>query len=174
MDFIPIARPSLNHSDLDGVRDVFTSRWLGLGRVTAEFESQLSKLCDDRPVLATNTGTTAIELALRTIGIGPGDDVLVPAMTFVATAQAIRATGAQPILCDIDASTLNVSVETLESARTVTTRAAVPVSYRGLALDIESIVVWGKENAIRIVEDAAHAFGSQTPERVPAGVCDRV
>ena len=174
MDFIPIARPSLNHSDLDGIRDVFKSRWFGLGKVTTEFESQVSKLCDDRSILATNTGTTAIEIALRALGIGPGDDVLVPAMTCVATAQAMQATGARLILCDIDASTLNVSVETLESARTVTTRAAVPVFYRGLALDIESIVVWGKENAVRFVEDAEHAFGSHTPEGVPVGVCDRV
>ena len=161
MPMIPVARPSLGPRELEAVSRVFDSRWLGLGAVTAEFEDRLSHILGGRLVVATNTGTSAIEVALRVIGVGPGDDVITPAMTFVATAQAIAATGARPVLCDIDPRTLNVSVATIEAARTQNTKAVVPVDYRGLPVDIESIVSWAERHGIRVVQDAAHSFGSR-------------
>ena len=160
MPLIPVARPALGEKELDAIGEVFASRWLGLGRVTEEFEGALSELLGSRPVLATNTGTSAIELALRTIGVGPGDDVITPAMTFVATAQAIAATGARPVLCDIDPVTLNATAETMEKARTPQTRAVVPVDYRGLPVDVDEICAWAASHGIRVVQDSAHAFGS--------------
>jgi perosamine synthetase len=120
----------------------------------------LSERFAGRHVVATNTGTTAIELALRTLGIGEGDEVVIPSLTFVATAQAIAATGARAVLCDIDRETLNVDVATLEAARSPRTKAVVPVHYRGLPAEIDPIVEWARGHGIRVVEDAAHAFGS--------------
>ncbi len=166
---IPIARPSLGPNELAAVSSVFESRWLGLGKVTEDFEKRLSEMLAGRPVCATNTGTTAIELALRTIGIGAGDDVITPAMTFVATAQAIAVTGARPVLCDIDPDTLNVSVATLEQARTPNTRAVVPVDYRGVPTDIDAICAWAAPHGIRVVQDSAHSFGSFLEDGEPVG-----
>lgn len=157
---IPVARPALSESELSAVGDVFASRWLGLGKVTEEFENAVSARLGGRPVVATNTGTTAMHLALATLGIGVGDDVIVPSLTFVATAQAVTATGARPVLCDVDPETLNVTADTLEAARTPATRAAIPVHYRGLPFDMDAVLAWASEHGIRVVEDAAHAFGS--------------
>ncbi len=167
--FIPIARPCVGRAELAAIEGVFDSKWLGLGSVTADFESRLSEMFSGRSVCATNTGTSAIELALRTIGIRPGDDVITPAMTFVATAQAIAATGARPVLCDIDPTTLNVSIDTLEQARTPNTRAVVPVDYRGVPVDIDAICAWAKIHGIRVVQDAAHSFGSFLADGSPVG-----
>lgn len=156
---IPVARPALTDADLAAVGEVFATRWLGLGKVTQEFEEALSERLGDRKVIGVNTGTTAIELALRTIGVGEGDEVVIPSLTFVATAQAVEATGARAVLCDIDRETLNVSPETLEAARSPRTKAVIPVHYRGLPAEIDPILAWAGPHGIRVVEDAAHAFG---------------
>jgi dTDP-4-amino-4,6-dideoxygalactose transaminase len=158
---VPVARPALSDAELAAVGEVFASRWLGLGRVTEEFERRLAEMLGDRHVVATNTGTTAIELGLRVAGVGPGDDVLLPSLTFVASAQAILATGARPVLCDVDPVTLNASVATFEAARTPATKAVVPVHYRGLPVELGPLLEWAAPHGIRVVEDAAHAFGSR-------------
>ncbi|HWX08492.1 MAG TPA: DegT/DnrJ/EryC1/StrS family aminotransferase, partial [Gaiellaceae bacterium] len=166
---IPVARPAFSDAELTRVAEVFDSRWLGQGAVTAEFERSISERVDGRPFLAVNTGTTAMHLALTAIGIGPGDDVVLPSLTFVATAQAVVAAGARPVLCDIDPATLNVNVDCLERALTPRTRAVIPVHYRGLPADLDEILAWAGERNIRVVEDAAHAFGSVYPDGTPVG-----
>jgi|tagenome__1003787_1003787.scaffolds.fasta_scaffold20982528_3 dTDP-4-amino-4,6-dideoxygalactose transaminase len=166
---IPVARPSLSDADLAAVGEVFATRWLGLGKVTQEFEAALSERFSGRHVVATNTGTTAIELALRALDVGPGDEVIIPSLTFVATAQAVAATGARPVLCDIDRATLNVSATELEAARSPATKAVVPVHYRGLPAEIEPILEWARPHGIRVIEDAAHAFGSAYEDGTAVG-----
>jgi dTDP-4-amino-4,6-dideoxygalactose transaminase len=166
---IPVARPSLSDADLAAVGEVFGTRWLGLGKVTEEFENVLSARFGGRHVVATNTGTTAIELALRTVGVGEGDEVIIPSLTFVATAQAVAATGARPVLCDIDRGSLNVTVESLEIARSPATKAVIPVHYRGLPAEIDPIVDWARGHGIRVIEDAAHAFGSDYEDGTAVG-----
>ncbi len=166
---IPTARPALTGGELSRVAEVFDSRWLGQGAVTAEFEQAISERVGGRPFLAVNTGTTAMHLALAALGIGPGDEVVLPSLTFVATAQAVAATGARPVLCDVDAATLNVDVDCLERAVTPRTRAVIPVHYRGLPVGLDEILAWAGERGIRVVEDAAHAFGSVYPDGTPVG-----
>jgi perosamine synthetase len=157
---IPVARPALSDADLAAVGEVFATRWLGLGKVTQEFEEALADRFGGRHVVTTNTGTTAIELALRTLDAGPGDEVIIPSLTFVATAQAVAATGARAVLCDVDRATLNVTAQDLEAARSPATKAVIPVHYRGLPAEIDPILDWARPHGIRVVEDAAHAFGS--------------
>src|SRR4051794_12969828 len=157
---IPVARPALSDAELAAVKEVFDSRWLGLGKVTEEFENALSEGVGGRHVVATNTGTTAMHLALAAMGIGPGDDVIIPSLTFVATAQAVTTAGANVVLCDVRDDTLNVDVDALEAARTPATRAVIPVHYRGLPAELGPILEWAEQHGIRVVEDAAHAFGS--------------
>jgi dTDP-4-amino-4,6-dideoxygalactose transaminase len=166
---IPTARPALGDAELARVSDVFDSRWLGQGAVTAEFEAAVSERVGGRPFLATNTGTTAMHLALSTLGIGPGDEVVLPSLTFVATTQAVAATGATPVLCDINPQTLNVDLECIERAATSRTRAILPVHYRGLPVELDDILDWARDRDIRVVEDAAHAFGSVYADGTPVG-----
>ena len=166
---IPTARPAFSDAELSRVAEVFDSRWLGQGAVTAEFEQAVSERVGGRPFLATSTGTAAMHLALEAIGIGPGDDVVLPSLTFVATTQAVVAAGARPVLCDVDSATLNVDVDCLERAVTNRTRAIIPVHYRGLPLDLDEILAWAGVRGIRVVEDAAHAFGSVYRDGTPVG-----
>ena len=166
---IPVSRPALGSAELPAVAEVFESRWLGVGAVAERFEQAISELCDGRPVIATNTGTTAMHLALEALDIGPGDDVIIPSLTYVATAQAVLATRANVVLCDVDDETLNVDVESLERARTPATKAVMPVHYRGLACDLQAILDWAKPHGIRVIEDAAHAIGSEYEDGVPVG-----
>jgi perosamine synthetase len=166
---IPVARPAVSEKELSRVAQVFESRWLGQGAVTAEFEQAISERVGGRPFQAVNTGTTAMHLALAAIGIGPGDEVVLPSLTFVATAQAVVLTGATPVLCDIDPATLNVDLECLERAVSERTRAVMPVHYRGLPIELDPILDWAAEREIRVVEDAAHAFGSVYEDGTPVG-----
>jgi perosamine synthetase len=166
---IPVGRPVLGDRELEAVGEVFASRWLGTGAITEQFERAVSDHCGGRPCVATNTGTSALHLALETIGIGPGDEVILPSLTYVAAAQAVVAAGARPVLCDVDPQSLNAEVDCLRAAATERTRAVIPVHYRGLASDLDAILEWAGPLGIRVVEDAAHAFGSFLADGTPVG-----
>ncbi|MGA2935099.1 MAG: DegT/DnrJ/EryC1/StrS family aminotransferase [Methanomicrobiales archaeon] len=160
MEPIPVSRPSVGEEELAAVRKVFASGWLGLGADVLEFEEAISQFLGASNVVCTNTGTTALHLALETLGIGPGDEVLVPSFTFVATVQAISATGARPVFCDIREEDLNLDVEDARRRLTPETRAILPVHYRGIPCDMDELQELAGERDLHIVEDAAHAFGS--------------
>jgi perosamine synthetase len=160
MEPIPVSRPSLGEEELAAVRRVFLSGWLGLGSDVLGFEKALSGFLGAPHVVCTNTGTTALHLALDTLGIGPGDEVLVPAFTYVATAQAISATGARPVFCEISEKTLNMDIRDAEGRLTPRTRAIVPVHYRGLPCEMDEVLGLAGDHDLHVVEDAAHAFGS--------------
>jgi perosamine synthetase len=160
MEPIPVSRPSIGEEELAAVRRVFASGWLGLGADVLEFEKAVGRFLGAPNVVCTNTGTTALHLALETLGIGPGDEVLVPSFTFVATAQAVSATGARPVFCDIMEEDLNLDVEDARKRLTPETRAIIPVHYRGIPCDMDELQELAAEHDLHIVEDAAHAFGS--------------
>lgn len=165
---VPLARPALGPAEVAAVETVFESRWLGLGKSTADFEAAVGAIVGSGEVLAVNTGTTAIELALRAIGIGPNDRVAVPSMTFVATAQAVVAVGAEPVICDISPTSLNAGVSNFAEVADERTRAIIPISYRGLPID-SAVYKWAADRGIRVVEDAAHSFGSRDSDGRPVG-----
>lgn len=160
MALIPVSRPSLGDDELAAVQSVFDSGWLGLGANVFEFEQALGRFLDAKNVVCTNTGTTALHLAFDALGIGAGDEVLVPSFTYVATAQAITATGARPVFCDIREADLNIDPEDAERRITEKTKAIVPVHYRGFPCDLGAIYDLAADRGLRVVEDAAHAFGS--------------
>jgi dTDP-4-amino-4,6-dideoxygalactose transaminase len=157
---IPVQRPYLGKEELEAVGRVFDSRWLGLGATTKEFEDELRKLLGVKHVIAVNTGTSALHLALDSVGIGPGDEVIVPSLTFVASVQAIVACGAKPVFCEIEEDTLNIDVADALGRVTERTAAIMPVHYGGLACDMDPLLAFCRQRNIRLVEDAAHAFGS--------------
>ncbi len=160
MDLIPVSRPSLGAEELASVKTVFDSGWLGLGAQVLEFEQALQQFLGAKHVVCTNTGTTALHLALDALGIRKGDEVIVPSFTFVATIQAITATGAKPVFCDIHADDLNMDVADVRKKITKKTRAVLPVHYRGIPCDMDEIHALAQKNNLHVVEDAAHAFGS--------------
>ena len=161
MEMIPVQRPSIGEEELKAVGEVFKTGWLGMGSVTKQFEDAVAAFLGAKNVVSTNTGTTALHLALDSIGIKQGDEVLVPSLTYVATIQAITATGAKPVFCDIEEDTLNIDVEDVKTKLTKNSRAIMPVHYRGLPCKMDELTDLASKNGLKIVEDAAHAFGSR-------------
>jgi dTDP-4-amino-4,6-dideoxygalactose transaminase len=160
LNMIPVQRPQLGEEELKAVAAVFSSRWLGLGATTKEFEDRLKKYLGVKHVIAVNTGTSALHIALEVLGLQPGDEVIVPSLTFVASVQAILMAGAKPVFCDICPETLNLDLASAEKVVTPRVRAIMPVHYGGLACDMDPIQAFAKARDMRVVEDAAHAFGS--------------
>ncbi|MDD1666442.1 MAG: DegT/DnrJ/EryC1/StrS family aminotransferase [Methanomicrobiales archaeon] len=160
MQPIPVSRPSIGEEELAAVRRVFASGWLGLGADVLEFEKAIGRFLGASHVVCTNTGTTALHLALDSLGIGPGDEVLLPAFTYVASAQAVSATGARPVFCDIGEADLGIDAG--DAARRITrrTKAILPVHYRGIPCDLDRVQELAREHDLHVIEDAAHAFGS--------------
>ncbi len=158
---IPLQRPSLGPEELDAVSRVFASRWLGMGAEVERFEREIGDFCGASRVVATSSGTAALHLALKSLAIEPGAEVIVPSLTFVATLQAIVAAGLTPVFADIDPVSLNVCAESIRRCRSPRTRAILPIHYRGSPCAMADILAFAQEEGLFVVEDAAHAFGSR-------------
>ncbi|MFI6689060.1 DegT/DnrJ/EryC1/StrS family aminotransferase [Streptomyces sp. NPDC050485] len=159
------AKPTLHGGELDAVREVLDSGQFGHGEITERFEDELAEFLGVPEVVAVASGTAALHIALLAVGIGPGDEVVVPSMTFCATVQAIVECGAQPRFAEVDPVTMCVTSREVLEAITPATRAVVPVLYGGRAVVLDDIQDGLAERDIRIVEDAAHAFGSYQDQR---------
>ncbi len=156
---VRLSKSCIGPEEKAAVLKVLDHEFLGMGAEVNQFEKRL-EFFFSRPAVCVNTGTAAIHLALQALGIGDGDEVLVQALTYVATFQAIAATGAKPIACDIDKE--NFCIDLNDAARKFSsrTKAIIPVHYAGGVGDLEGIYKFARERNIRIVEDAAHAFGT--------------
>lgn len=157
---IPITRPLLGQEEVDAAGEAILSGWLTQGRRVAEFERSVATFVGAPEAVATSSCTTALHLALLAAGIGPGDEVICPSFTFIATANAIAYTGARPVFCDIDPRTYNLDPELVEDAITPRTRAIVPVDQIGLAAELPAINEVARRHSLRVVEDAAPSLGS--------------
>lgn len=158
---LKVSRAVVGAEELEAMREVFDLRWFGIGSKVFEFEQKVQEfLGTDRTVIAVNSGTAALHLALVGLGIGPGDEVIVPSLTFVASFQAVTATGARGVACDVDPDTLLLSIDDAERRITPATRAIMPVHYCGNPCDLDRLLEIGRRRGLAIVEDAAHAFGS--------------
>lgn len=125
------------------------------------FETRFAAYCGAREAVAMNSGTSALHLALLALGIGPGDEVVAPAMTFVATVAAIRYAGATPVLADVDPLTWNIDPAAIERAITPRTRAIIPVHLHGRMADMDAIMAIARRHGLLVVEDAAQAHGAE-------------
>jgi perosamine synthetase len=157
---IPVQRPHLGPEELEAVSRVFDERWLGMGAVTKEFEEALKPFVGARHVIAVNTGTSALHLALDVLGLKPGDEVVLPSLTFVACVQAVLATGATPVFCEVGLDTLTIDVADALDAMTERTRVVMPVHYGGEVCDMDALTAAAHARGVTVVDDAAHAFGS--------------
>lgn len=166
---INVMKPWLGEEEARALAEVVASGWVAQGPKVKEFEARFAEAQDARHGVATSSCTTALHLALVVAGIGPGDDVVVPSLSFIATANAVTYVGARPVFCDVDPATGNVTAETIHAALTLDTRAVIVVDQGGVPLDMDPIRELCDRHEITVIEDAACAVGSTYKGR-PVGV----
>ncbi|OIQ81596.1 UDP-4-amino-4-deoxy-L-arabinose--oxoglutarate aminotransferase [mine drainage metagenome] len=158
--FLPFTRPSIDEETIAGVAEVLRSGWITSGPWNARFEAALSEYFGGRTVRTFASGTVTMEIALRMLGIGPGDEVITTPMSWVATANVVLAVGARPVFVDIDPVTRNLDTRCVEAAITPRTRALLPVHLAGLPCDLDALYAIAQRHGLRVIEDAAQAIGS--------------
>lgn len=157
--FLPYALPDIGDEEADAALACLRSGWLTTGPLCRQFEQEFAAwLGAGVTALAVNSATGGLHLALEALGIGPGDEVIVPTMTFTATAEVVRYLGADPVCVDIDDATLCLSVEAAAAAISARTRAILPVHYGGRACDMDALLALARAHRLQVVEDAAHAL----------------
>ncbi len=161
LPFIPFTRPSFDEATIAAVAEVLRSGWVTSGPKLAEFETALSAYFGNRPVRCFANGTATMKIALQVAGIGPGDEVITTPISWVATSNVILSVGATPVFVDIDPCTRNIDLSKIATAITAKTRAIMPVYLAGLPVNMDELYALAKENGLRVIEDAAQAFGSE-------------
>lgn len=174
MENIPVFRPLLEQEELAAADQALRLGWLGMGKYVGEFESAVLRLLEapDRHAVAVSTGHAALHLALLLMGVGPGDEVITPAFNNIADFQAILAVGATPVFCDIREDTLCLDLEDAERLIGPRTKALIVMDYDCCLCDHEAAAALGRKHGIRILHDAAHAFGSRYKGRMVGSFSD--
>jgi dTDP-4-amino-4,6-dideoxygalactose transaminase len=157
---LPFTRPTIDEETIQAVAEVLRSGWLASGPKVAEFEAALSRYLGGRPVRTQTSATASLEMSLLACGIGKGDEVITPAMSFVATANVIVRTGARPIFVDVELDSRNIDFDQVEAAITPRTRAILPVHFGGRPVDMDRLYEIAKRHSLRVIEDAAQAIGA--------------
>ena len=157
---LPFTRPSIDEETIREVAEVLRSGWLASGPKVKAFEAALSEYCGGRPVRSQTSATASLEHALLACGIGSGDEVIVPAMSFVATANVVVRAGARPVFVDVELDSRNIDLAKAEAAITPRTRAILPVHFAGLPVDQDRLYALAERHRLRVIEDAAQAIGS--------------
>lgn len=158
---ILIAKPTIGEEEKKAVIEVLNSGMLASGPKVEEFEKKYAKYIGVRYGVATTSGTTALHLALLSLGIGVGDEVIIPSFSFIATANSILFSGAKPVFCDVNLETFNIDVEKIESLITDRTRAIMPVHLYGQPSDIKPIIELAEKHGLYVIGDAAQAHGAE-------------
>lgn len=160
--YFPVAQPVFEGNELRYVTDAVLSGWVSsAGSYITRFENEFAKFCKTKYAVACSNGTTALHLALLALGIGPGDEVIVPSLTFIATANAVRYVGATPVLVDVEPEYWQIDPASIEAAITKKTKAIIPVHLYGHPAKMDVIKKIAKKHKIFIIEDAAEAIGAE-------------
>jgi len=162
MERIPVFQPSIGNDTKKHLEDALDVGWLGMGALTKEFEERIADFLNlkDRFVVSTNTGTSALHIALRAAGIGPGDEVITPSFNYVADHQAVKMAGANVVMCDIKEENLGIDCEKAEKMVTDKTKAIIPLHFAGIPCDQKEVFEMADKYNLRVIEDAMHAFGT--------------
>jgi perosamine synthetase len=159
---IPVSQPAISELEISYVTDAVKSGWVSsLGPYIEDFERSFAEYCGTKYALTVSNGTTGLHLALLAVGIGPGDEVIIPDLTFIATANAISYTGARPVMVDIEPETLCLDPGAVERAITPRTRAIIPVHLYGHPAAMDAINAIASKNDLVVIEDAAEAHGAE-------------
>ncbi len=176
-DFIPFALPDIGEREIEAVVRAMRSGWLTTGPNARAFEEEFVAAMDPArhapgavpKAIAVNSATAGLHLALEAVGVGAGDEVIVPTWTFTATAEVVRYLGATPVFVDIDRRTLNLDLDLAAAAVTPRTRAIMPVHFAGLPVNREALADLARRHGLRVVEDAAHSH-PVTSDGIPVGL----
>ena len=157
--FIPFAVPEISNEEINEVADTLRSGWITTGPKVKQFESDFQSFIGSGvEAIAVNSATAGLHLALEALGVGEGDEVIIPSLTFTATAEVARYLGADIRVVDIDSDNLNIDIEAIRGAITLKTKVIMPVHYAGLSCNMDEILSLAKEFDLKVVEDAAHAL----------------
>ncbi|MCX8965337.1 UDP-4-amino-4-deoxy-L-arabinose aminotransferase [Erwinia psidii] len=159
-EFLPFSRPAMGEDELAAVSDVLRSGWITTGPKNQQLENAFCELTGNRYAIAVSSATAGMHVTLMALGIGPGDEVISPSLTWVSTLNMIALLGAEPVMVDVDRDTLMVTPALIEAAITPRTKAIIPVHYAGAPADIDAIHALGKRYGIPVIDDAAHAAGT--------------
>lgn len=172
-NFLPFTRPSIDEATIAEVASVLRSGWIASGPKVLELERGLAEYVGGgRHVRVMTSATGGLEMALKAIGVGPGDEVVVPAMSFAASANVVVRVGARPVFVDVGLRSRNLDAAAVEAALTPRTRAIMPVHFAGLAVDMDPLNELARARGLRVIEDAAHAIGTRYKGRPIGGFGD--
>lgn len=166
--FVVFGKPEICAAEIAEVVDSLETAWLGTGPKVKSFERSVAEYMGAEHAIATNSCTAALHLSLLSLGVGPGDQVIVPTMTFCATANIVLHTGARPVLVDIDSESQCITPETVEPAITPRTRAIMPVHFAGRPAPMPALRALADRHGLSIVQDAAHCIEGRIDGRAPA------
>ena len=169
--FIPISKPAIGPREKELVLEALDSGWVSsIGKYIEQFETNFARYCGTEFALTVSNGTTGLHLALEALGVGPGDEVIIPDLTFVATANAVAYTGATPVLADIDPETLCLDPASVKARLSARTKAIIPVHLYGHPADMDALNEIADAKGIAIIEDAAEAHGAEYRGRRVGGL----
>ena len=164
--YFPVAEPKFGDAELRYVTECVLTGWVSsAGKFVTRFEEQFSEFCETKFAVSSSSGTTALHLSLVALGIGPGDEVIVPSFTFISTANAVTFTGAKPVFVDSEPHTWNINPVEIKKAITAKTKAIIPVHVYGHPADMSPILNIARKNNLAVVEDAAEAHGALYKEK---------
>ena len=160
MNKIRLSKSVVGEEEKNALARAIDVGYLGMGIEVQQFEQEIRDFLEtDQEVICVNTGTAALHLSLQSLGIGLGDDVLVPSLTYVATFQAVSATGAKPVACDVTEDKAFIDIVDAEKRLTSRTKAIIPVHYGSNSDGMDDVYLFAKKHGLRVIEDAAHSFG---------------
>lgn len=159
-DFLPLSRPSIGDEEISQVVKCLTSGWITTGPLCQQFEGRFCELTGSGYALSVSSGTAGMHLVLLALGIGAGDEIITPSLTFASTINLITLCGAKPVFVDIHYDTLNIDPDLIEKNITERTKAIIPVHFAGAPADMDRILPVAAKYGLPIIEDAAHAVGT--------------
>lgn len=164
--FLPFALPDTDQSEIREIAEAINAGWVTTGPKVHQFEAEFAAYLGAKHAIALNSGTAAMHLSLEAVGIQQGDEVILPTLTFAATAEVVRYFNAKPVLVDVHSGTLNMDIDQIEAAITPRTKAIMPVHLGGLPADLDAIHAIAQKHGLHVVEDAAHALPTKYKGRM--------